>query len=241
MKTLYIDAKFQGTVKITSELIEYLKNKKIKTLALYSAVQFLPFLKSIKEDLEKKNINVILSKPGRTNAVGQLLGCDVSINSLNLDKESIKKIDSFLYIGDGQFHPLALAYAQENSEEFKEVICFDPYSKNIEPINQKEIEKIFRKKKGSLAKFLNSDKIGVLISLKPGQQYLKAALTLENKFPEKKFYFFVDNNISFNQLENFPFIQVWINTACPRIGLDDIEQFKRGVVNIADILRIANK
>lgn len=237
MKTLYIDAKFHGTVKITPELIEYLKKKKIKTLALYSAVQFLPFLKIIKEDLEKKNIEVILSKPGRTAALGQLLGCDVSLNSLNIDKNSIKKIEAFLYIGDGQFHPLALAYAQENSEEFKEVICYDPYSNNIEPIDQKEIENVFRKKQGSLAKFLNSEKIGVLISLKPGQQYLKASLNLEQKFPKKKFYFFVDNNISFDQLENFPFIQIWVNTACPRIGLDDIEQFRKGIVNIRDVLR----
>lgn len=237
MKTIYIDAKFQGTVEVTSELIDYLIKKKIKTLALYSAVQFLPFLKTIKEELENKKIEVIFSKPGRTSASGQLLGCDVTSNSLKIDKSKIHEIEAFLYIGDGQFHPLALAYAQENSEEYKEVICFDPFSKKIELIDKKEIEKVFRKKQGSLAKFFNSEKVGVLISLKPGQQFLKASLSLEQKFPDKKFYFFVDNNISFNQLENFPFVQVWINTACPRIGLDDIEQFRKGVVNIGDVLR----
>ncbi|MBI2112760.1 diphthamide synthesis protein, partial [Candidatus Woesearchaeota archaeon] len=52
----------------------------------------------------------------------------------------------------------------------------------------------------------------------------------------KKFYFFVDNTISYGQLENFPFVEVWVNTACPRIGLDDQEAFRKGVLNLKDVL-----
>ena len=57
---------------------------------------------------------------------------------------------------------------------------------------------------------------------------------MEKKFPEKKCYYFIDNVISFDQLENFNFIDVWINTACPRVGFDDQEKFRRGVINLND-------
>ena len=59
---------------------------------------------------------------------------------------------------------------------------------------------------------------------------------LLKKYPDKKFYFFVDNTISYGQLENFPFVEVWVNTACPRIGLDDQEAFRKGVLNLKDVL-----
>ena len=60
------------------------------------------------------------------------------------------------------------------------------------------------------------------------------ALMLEKKFSDKKIYFFVDDTVSLNQLENFNFIDMWINTACPRIAIDDAEWFSRGVINLND-------
>jgi 2-(3-amino-3-carboxypropyl)histidine synthase len=98
------------------------------------------------------------------------------------------------------------------------------------------IAKIEGRRKGSLVKFHSSNNIGVVITTKPGQMQLKHSFKLEDKYPDKKFYFFVDDTLSFNQLENFPFIDVWVNTACPRIGLDDVEKFRKGVVNLSDVL-----
>ena len=104
-------------------------------------------------------------------------------------------------------------------------------------MTNKDVEKIIKKYISSLMKFLSAQKIGVIITVKPGQEQMKPAFFLEKKFSNKKFYYFVDDVISFNQLENFPFIEVWINTACPRIGLDDQEQFRKGVINLNEALR----
>ena len=45
---------------------------------------------------------------------------------------------------------------------------------------------------------------------------------------------FAFDTLDFNQIENFPFVQCWVNTACSRI-LDDYEKFPKPLVDISDI------
>ena len=76
------------------------------------------------------------------------------------------------------------------------------------------------KRKAQLIKFHSSKEIGIIVSTKPGQNKLEEAKKLKNKFPDKNFYFILFDNIDYNQLENFNFIEAWVNTACPRIEED---------------------
>lgn len=230
MKIKFIPAEFIGPIELDKKALDYLRKEKLKKVGLYAAVQFVHQLEKIQLQLDRLGIGWVTSKPRRTEAVGQVLGCDVDPHSLKLSSEEMKSIDVFLYIGDGKFHPLALLYAG------KDVICYDPLAHHITVLNHDLIEKIEKRKKGALLKFYSAQKIGVVITTKPGQQQLKMAFKLEEKYPEKKFYFFVDNTISYGQLENFPFVEVWVNTACPRIGLDDQEAFRKGVLNLKDVL-----
>jgi len=50
----------------------------------------------------------------------------------------------------------------------------------------------------------------------------------------KKAYIFIDNNLDLRHLENYPFIDSWVNTACPRIGTDDIVNIKQPLINIKE-------
>ena len=79
-------------------------------------------------------------------------------------------------------------------------------------------------------KFLSSKNIGILVSIKPGQYNLKKAFALKKKLRDKKCYIFLSDNIGAEQLENFPFIECWVNTACPRIA-DNLN-----VVNISELV-----
>jgi len=226
MDILYLEAPYSGTVELCEETLAHLK--KFKSVGLFASVQFVNKLAKVETQLSELGIKVVYSKPKRAHAKGQLLGCNVYHDSLNL----LEEVDCYLYIGDGKFHPLALVYGQKDS--VKEVICDDPIQKKMTILE--DVEKNLKKYKGSLVKFYSSNSIGVIVSIKPGQEQLKCSLGLEEKYPDKKFYYFVDNNVSFDQLENFPFIDVWINTACPRIGLDEQEHFRKGVVNLMDVL-----
>ena len=234
MKVLFLDAPYKGKVKLNKETIEYLKNNNLKTVALYASVQFCNNLEKIKQQLTELNIQVLSSQAKRTNAAHQILGCDNYHDSLNLKNEQLESIDAYLYIGDGRFHPYALVYAQKDNKEVKPVICNDPIGKNFSLFTENNLKTILKKYKASLIKFLSADSIGIIVTIKPGQEQFKPSLVLEKKYLDKKFYYFIDNNVSFDQLENFPFIKVWVNTACPRIGFDDQEKFLKGVINLND-------
>ena len=230
---LLIDAKWEGKINLTNELKEHLKKKKIKSVALFASIQFTNLNEFIKE-LEKNKIKVNITKAKRTNENMQVLGCDCYEDSF--EENIIKNSEGVLYIGDGLFHPKALLLSQIKSKNFKPIIIFDPIANKIKEINKKDIEKQIQKKKRNLKMFINSRTIGILVTIKPGQQYFNSAKNLKEKLKEqgKKAYIFIDNNINLSQLENYPFIQCWVNTACPRIGTDDIVNIEKPLINIKE-------
>ncbi len=234
MDVLFLEAPYSGEVQLGTDTLVYLKKKKYKTVALYASVQFCHNLETVKEQLQNANITIITSKPDRTHTTSQLLGCDNYHSSLNLAEKEWQKIDCYLYVGDGKFHPLALVYAQKDSSIMKEIVCDDPLNKNLTIMDQEDIKTILRRYRGSLLRFLQARKVGVISTIKPGQEQLRPSFLLERKFPDKKFYYFIDDTVSFSQLEDFNFIDVWVNTACPRIGFDDQEKFQKGVLNLND-------
>jgi len=215
MKTLFIEAKYQGKINLNKIPINKLPNK----IGLVSSVQFVDYLLKIKQYLQKNKRKVFLEK-GKQKYKGQVLGCDLT------SAEKIKKkVNAFLYIGDGRFHPLGVALKTN-----KKVYTFDPIGNVFSEIKKEDIEKIKKKNKAKLIKFLSSDNIGILVSVKPGQYNLKKSLELKKKFKDKTFNMFLFDTLNINDLENFPFIESWINTACPRISDE-----KNNIINIEDL------
>lgn len=194
MKTLFIPAKSKIDI---SNLVKKVKIK--GKIGLISTIQFLDQLKKAKRILKNSII------------AGQILGCDISA------AEKIKnKIDIFLYIGSGKFHPLFVAVKTK-----KPVYITNPLTNEISKISESEIQEYEKKQKGKLAKFYAADKIGIIISVKPGQYDLKKALELKKKL-KKESYIFVCDDINEQELENFKDIEYWINAACPRIELKNV-------------------
>ncbi|MBD3354792.1 hypothetical protein GF361_02295 [Candidatus Woesearchaeota archaeon] len=207
MKIMHIEAKSDVDVKKAVEkAVDKLPNK----VGLVATIQFKHKLKDIKELLEEKGKKAVIG--------GQILGCDVSA------AEKIKdKVDTFLYIGSGNFHPLSVAL-----ETGKKVVTANPLTNEVGRIKKKDIEKYKKQQRGALIKFLSSKKIGILVSTKPGQERMKKALYLKKKLEAKgkECYIFLDNTLNPAEFENFPFIECWINTACPRFADE-----KKGVIN----------
>lgn len=233
MKLKFLKAKYDIEFEIPKDFIKTLKSKVPQgTLAIYSAIQFLPNIKEVKELLEQEGYKIITSKPDRASFEGQILGCDSYADNLKINLDDV---DGFIYIGDGYFHPSALLLAQENQDKIKPVIILNAPQKKIEIIEKDYIEKYFKKRKGNLLKFHTSQIIGVFVSSKWGQEYKTSALKIKDKYPQKEFYYFAGDNFLDSEMENYPFIECWINTACPRIGQDDVTRHPKAVVNIKDI------
>ena len=139
--------------------------------------------------------------------------------------------DALLYVGDGLFHPKALLLSQ-----LKEIILWDPIAQKMSIIDQKDVQKQLDRSKANLKKFIAAQNIGIMVSTKPGQQYLKAAQELKKKLAEqgKKSYIFIEDTLKINQFENYNFIEAWVNTACPRIGTDDLVHIDQPLINLRE-------
>ncbi|MEK6914038.1 MAG: diphthamide synthesis protein [Nanoarchaeota archaeon] len=223
-----IDAKWEGEIKLTDQLKNYLKKENPKSIDLFASVQFSDLSNFIKE-LEKLKIKINLSKAKRTDKPLQILGCDCYPDSFQKELNS----DLILYIGDGMFHPKALVFATN-----KPITIFDPINNQVKILTKKDIEKELIVKKRNIRKYLNAEKIGILVTVKPGQQYLNSAEKLKEQLKKegKKSYIFINDNINLFNLENYPFIKAWINTACPRIGTDDIVNTDYTIINLREAL-----
>jgi 2-(3-amino-3-carboxypropyl)histidine synthase len=145
--------------------------------------------------------------------LGQVLGCNA--NNAKGD------YDQYLYIGSGKFHPIRIAL-----ETNKPVYIYNPFTKQFKQIDNKEIIKIKKRIKGSYLKYLNAKKIGIITTTK--SQNFKSNFNFKNK----KVYYFMCNNIT-NQIENFPDIEVWVNTACPRLAYEG--EFNAPIINMEDL------
>jgi diphthamide biosynthesis enzyme Dph1/Dph2-like protein len=233
MKVIYIDSKFSEEIVFGKELIDYLKKNKFGSVAIFVSTQFTN-IKKVNEQLKKINVRVLTTKASRTNSPIQILGCDCY--SGNFEKNLFEESDAIIYIGDGLFHPKALLLAQKNILKIKPIIIWDPISKKMKIIDEKIISLQIKKMKQNLKAFILSKNVGVLVSQKPGQQYFSSAIKLKKKLESegKKVYIFVSDSVNFQDFDNFNFIRCWVNTACPRIGTDDIVNLDKPLINIVE-------
>lgn len=238
MKMSFLKAKFGVEFKVPNQFFETIEktfgngHENKKNLAVFCSVQFRDNLEDVQKMLEEKGFTTQTSKPFRTSIEGQMLGCDSYADTLNIPMENI---DGFVYIGDGYFHPNALLLAQEFEDDIKPVVLMNVVQEITEVIDKNHISKYLMRKKGNMMKFHMSKTIGVFVTTKWGQEYKDSALKLEDMWPEKEFYYFIGDNFMDAEMENFPYVDVWVNTACPRIGQDDIVRHNKPVVNIKDI------
>ncbi|MFH0868079.1 MAG: diphthamide synthesis protein [Candidatus Woesearchaeota archaeon] len=219
MKTIFIPAKYTGKVNLGKIEVDKLPKK----VGIVTTVQFLDVIEKIKDYLEKKGKEVFIDKDKQKNK-GQVLGCDVGA------AEIIKnKVDVFLYIGSGEFHPIGVALNTK-----KDVFIFNPVSNVFSKLNNNEIEEYKKRKKVKYVKFLHADNIGILVSTKPGQCSYNKSVEIKKKLESKgkKCFIFVFDTLNSNEMENFPFIDFWVNTACPRIAYDED---KRNVIGMGDL------
>ncbi|HLC86877.1 MAG TPA: diphthamide synthesis protein [Candidatus Nanoarchaeia archaeon] len=210
IKILFVKAKYKKY--LDPSKINLISKKLPKEIAIVYSIQY----EDVAKQLFKK-----LSKDHKITSLIQLLGC----SKLKFSKST----KTILLVSDGLFHAKSLAF-----ESGLDVCLYNIYNDTLRKISSEDIGPLEKKQKVAYANYLNSDILGILISLKPGQQKFKTALNLKEKLQNKtgkKSYLFLSNNILGSELENFPNIKCWINTACPRLDL--IEDIR--IINSIDI------
>ena len=222
--TIYIEAKAEISIKeAVNKALPYIKDW--KTLGLATTVQHVDMLSEARELLIETGKSVAIGDTGKLKYAGQVTGCNYS-NAKAISKD----VEAFLFIGGGKFHAIGLALATT-----KPVIVAEPYEKRAYAI-ENEVQTIIKQRWATIYEAKKAENFGVLIGLKSGQEKFDEALQIKEKLErkEKRATLLALREITPEALMQFPTIDTFVNTACPRISLDDASKFLKPVLTLKE-------
>lgn len=217
--TLFVPARME--VEPFETLEKALPELRESVWGLTATVQHVHCLDEVKEYLEEEGVNSVIGEPGpRSKYRGQILGCDWGSG-----RSVAGKVDGFIYIGSGSFHPLGLFLATE-----KRVVSVNPVSGDYQVIEQ-EIGDFLRKRAVLLDKIESSESIGILVSTKKGQNRMRLAKDLAEDLMDSGYecFLLVMDELNPDILKDYR-LDGFVNTACPRIPLSDEERYEEPIL-----------
>ena len=197
------------------------KIEEFDTFGIVTTLQFLDCIQDVKKLLEDRGKKVVLGRGQKAIYEGQVLGCDpyagVSIK---------EEVDCFIYLGSGKFHPLGLLLKTE-----KPVFSVDVEKNEMKDIDEFK-DKFLKQKYVAVEAAKDAERFGILVSSKPGQMNLELAEKIKEKLrkEDKKAWILMFDEIKPEKVE-FLELDALVNTACPRIAIEDRTLFNKPVLN----------
>ncbi len=201
-------------------------------IGIVSTVNFLSLIPKVKQFLSENGKQAIVGDPanGRrgASAAGQILGCDVTAAQVIEDK-----VDCFVYIGTGKFHPTGM-------KTKKPFFILDLERNSIER-HDIDHDKLERQRYARIAIAKMSNKFGLLLSTKEGQFYLSVARRARDILQKngKKAYILIADEFTPEKLMGID-VDCYVNCSCPRMS-DDTKRFGKPIINAQDVEALAGK
>jgi 2-(3-amino-3-carboxypropyl)histidine synthase len=188
-------------------------------LGLVGSIQHLHLLPEFHDRLEEAGFEVEIPIGGaRLSFPGQVLGCNYSG-----DDDSI---GHYLFLGSGDFHPIGLVL-----HTGKPLAMLDPYTGDAEEMSLERIERILRQRFGLIMASGEAQRFGILIGEKPGQMRRSLALRMKRLLEKhgKKGYLLALEHVGPDLIDFYP-VDAFVNTACPRIAIDDAVRYQKPLI-----------
>ncbi len=188
-------------------------------LGLVGSIQHLHLLEEYKNRLIKLGFDVVIPTGGdRLSFPGQVLGCNYSGDN--------SEIGHYLFLGSGDFHPIGLVL-----HTGKPLAMLDPYTSEAKEMSVESIERILRQRFGLIISVSESKKFGILIGEKPGQMRRSLAIKVKKMLEKhnRKGYLLALEHIGPDLIDFYP-VDAFVNTACPRIAIDDSVRYAKPLI-----------
>ena len=188
-------------------------------LGLVGSIQHLHLLPAFCERLEEAGFDVTVPLGGaRLTFPGQVLGCNYSGDDDN--------IGHYLFLGSGDFHPIGLVL-----HTGKPLAMLDPYTGEATEMSLQRIERILRQRFGLIMACQDAERYGILIGEKPGQMRRTLALRMKRMLERhgKKGYLLALEHVGPELIDFYP-VDAFVNTACPRIAIDDAVKYAKPLI-----------
>jgi 2-(3-amino-3-carboxypropyl)histidine synthase len=230
----YVEYRIDAPLDLLPKSLEALKD--YRKLCLMTTIQHIHQLGAIRDFYKNEGKEIVFNKPnGFAKNEGQLLGCDPG-NVRALDR----KVDAFVYFGGGLFHPVGALL-----QTTKPFLIIDPFQKRIERIDAMR-EAYGKRSRGKVLAAMNAKRFGILVSTKNGQYNMNLAAELKKKIEAdgQSAAILVSNTFDFESINNMLEFDAFVNTACPRISLDDSERLRKPLLSaeeLSTVLKLRKK
>ncbi len=188
-------------------------------LGLVGSIQHLHLLFDYKKRFENAGFEVEIPVGGaRLTFPGQVLGCNYSGDD--------PEIGHYLFLGSGDFHPIGLVM-----HTGKPLALLDPYTGDASEMSFGRIERLLRQRMGLIFAVDNAKNFGILIGEKPGQMRRNLAIRMKNLLKKhgKKGYLLALDHVGPDLIDFYP-VDAFVNTACPRIAIDDAVKYAKPLI-----------
>ena len=220
---MYIESR--SDVTLNDSVVDSLKDLP-ERIGLLATVQYLGLIPVVKAILEKNGRKVSVGVGDRRIAYpGQVLGCNCSSAEAVIDD-----VDAFLFIGEGDFHPLAAAFGVN-----KDIIVLNPVTKEVRNMAETR-DRILRKRFAAIQSASNAQSFLVIVCSKVGQNRSSEADRIIEKIRTHglKAYKAVLEEINPISLMSYR-VDAYVNTACPRVAMDDSAKYDRPMLTIPEL------
>jgi 2-(3-amino-3-carboxypropyl)histidine synthase len=219
---LFVDAKhIPGLGNLGEKAASYLSERGIERVGLIASIQHKAFLEDFRRTLEARGLEVAVDDA----TGGLVMGCRVEAARSIQDS-----VDAIIYLGGGDFHALGAAMAVD-----REVFVADPYRNEVRDLRDLK-KKTLAKRWWAVAEATKVKSFGVFMVAKSGQFQKRIAERIKQRLEDKgkSVYMLIANEINWERLASFGFVDAFVITGCPRIALDNQDSFKRPVLNEED-------
>jgi 2-(3-amino-3-carboxypropyl)histidine synthase len=185
----------------------------VRKVGLVTTIQHVHLMDRVVKWLEERGIQAVLVEgSARTPYPGQILGCSFEAARRTAAEE-------ILYIGTGIFHPTGVQLATG-----ARVIALDPFAREVQVI---DASRVLRRRFALIESARGAESIGVLVSLKRGQQRWDLARKMIAL--SERAVLIAMHEVTPDELLNLG-MDCYVNTACPRLAYDDQTRFPAPVL-----------
>lgn len=220
----FIEVRYEFDERLLEKVLPHLSEKKV---GLAGIAPFIHAISKCKIFLEERGYEVFIGKRSRRGAYdGQVLGCDFSPAS-----SIAHLVDTFLFIGDGTFHPIGLHMVTG-----KPVVIFNPLERSVGGSDIPALaDRIMRQRYAAIARAGDAERFGILVTEKIGQRRMQLAKKLKREVEKKgkRAYLIMVNNIT--EAVDYLDFDCFVSTACPRVAIDDTLRYKKPVLTPVEL------
>ncbi len=187
-------------------------------VGLLATVQYLGLIPKVKSILESSGRKVLVGEGDRRIMhPGQVLGCNCTSAEAIADD-----VDGFLFIGEGDFHPLAAAFGMQ-----KQVLVLNPVTGEVRDMAETR-DRILRRRFAAIQGAKEAESFLVIVCSKIGQNRSEEADAIVRMLKDngRRAQKVVIEEISPMALMSYQ-VDAFVNTACPRIAMDDSARYPK--------------